>query len=107
VPLEERNFVIMKGSSAAKPSSSQWQSAAYTVAKPKMDVSKALAILGFSSSRSLNPCSGNDPKVELNAALSRKMEDIERKKLAAMKPPMGFSRAARALQKAEHQEDDK
>ena len=58
----------------------QWQTAAATVVRPKMDMSKALAILGFSSSRTLDPAGGHDPKAELSHALSKQMEVIERKK---------------------------
>ena len=53
--------------------------------KPKMDFAKALSIMGFSTSRTLDPSGGHDAKVELNAALSRKMADIEKRKRASMK----------------------
>ena len=53
--------------------------------KPKMDFAKALSIMGFSTSRTLDPSGGHDAKVELNAALSRKMADIEKRKRAATK----------------------
>ena len=53
--------------------------------KPKMDFAKALSIMGFSTSRTLDPSGGHDAKVELNAALSRKMADIEKRKRAANK----------------------
>ena len=53
--------------------------------KPKMDFAKALSIMGFSTSRTLDPSGGHDAKVELNAALSRKMADIEKRKRAASK----------------------
>ena len=39
--------------------------------RPKMDFAKALSIMGFSTSRTLDPSGGHDAKVELNAALSR------------------------------------
>lgn len=53
--------------------------------KPKMDFAKALSIMGFSTSRTLDPSGGHDARVELNAALSRKMADIEKRKRAANK----------------------
>ena len=53
--------------------------------KPKMDFAKALSIMGFSTSRTLDPSGGHDAKVELNAALSRKMADIEKRKRASSK----------------------
>ena len=53
--------------------------------KPKMDFAKALSIMGFSTSRTLDPSGGHDAKVELNAALSRKMADIEKRKRMANK----------------------
>ena len=55
------------------------------MAKPKMDFAKALSIMGFSTSRTLDPSGGHDARVELNAALSRKMADIEKRKRAANK----------------------
>jgi len=58
--------------------SGHWQ-AAKSIARPKMDVPKALAVLGFSSSRTLD----TDAKMELNNALSRQMELLERKKMRA------------------------
>ena len=56
--------------------------------KPKMDFAKALSIMGFSTSRTLDPSGGHDARVELNAALSRKMADIEKRKRAATKKEM-------------------
>ncbi len=44
----------------------------WATARAKMDVSKALAIMGFSSSRKLD----GDAQTELNMALSRQMEKI-------------------------------
>ena len=41
--------------------------------KPKMDFAKALSIMGFSTSRTLDPSGGHDARVELNGALSRKV----------------------------------
>ena len=41
--------------------------------------------MGFSTSRTLDPSGGHDAKVELNAALSRKMADIDKRKRAANK----------------------
>ncbi len=44
----------------------------WAMARAKMDVSKALAIMGFSSSRTLD----RDAREELNSALSKQMEMI-------------------------------
>jgi hypothetical protein len=46
-----------------------------------------LALLGFSSSRSLDPINGNDPKAVLNAALIRRMEDVEKRKRGQVHVP--------------------
>ena len=59
-----------------------WQAAAQSVVRPKMDMAKALAIMGFSSSRTLDPNGGHDPRKELSEALSRQMALIDRKKNA-------------------------
>ncbi len=64
-------------SSGGGGGSSNWQTATQTLIRPKMDVAKALAILGFTSSRTLD----HDARSELNAALNRQMELIERKRL--------------------------
>ena len=52
--------------------------------RPKMDVSKALSILGFTSARVLDQSGGNDAVKELNIALSIKMEHMEKKKRIAI-----------------------
>ena len=52
--------------------------------RPKMDVSKALSILGFTSARALDQSGGNDAVKELNIALSIKMEHMEKKKRIAI-----------------------
>ena len=51
--------------------------------KPKMDLAKALSTMGFSTSRTLDPSGGHDARSELNAALSRRMNDLEKKKKLA------------------------
>ena len=48
--------------------------------RPKMDVSKALSIMGFTSARTLDQSSGNNALTELNLALSKKKESLEKKK---------------------------
>ena len=58
----------------------QWQNAANLASRPKMDMAKALAILGFSSSRTLDANGGHDPRAELSCALSKQMHNIERRK---------------------------
>ncbi len=73
----------MADSSSGKSSVEQWQNAAQSVARPKMDMAKALAILGFSSSRTLDANGGHDPKVELSNALSRSMVNLEKRKAKA------------------------
>ena len=52
--------------------------------RPKMDVSKALSIMGFTSARSLDQSGGNDALGELNSALSKRMEHYEKKKRIAI-----------------------
>ena len=52
--------------------------------KPKMDVSKALSLMGFTSARSLDQSGGNDALRELNSALVRRMEHYEKKKRVAI-----------------------
>ena len=52
--------------------------------RPKMDVSKALSIMGFTSARALDQSGGNDAVKELNIALSLKMEHMEKKKRIAI-----------------------
>ena len=52
--------------------------------RPKMDVSKALSIMGFTSARALDQSGGNDAVKELNVALSIKMEHMEKKKRIAI-----------------------
>ena len=52
--------------------------------RPKMDVSKALSIMGFTSARSLDQSGGNGAIRELNSALSRRMEHYEWKKRVAI-----------------------
>jgi len=52
--------------------------------RPKMDVSKALSIMGFTSARTLDQSSGNNALTELNSALSKKMESLEKKKKMAI-----------------------
>ena len=47
-----------ESSSTSSGNANSWQNAAQNVVRPKMDVAKALAILGFSSSRSLDPAGG-------------------------------------------------
>ena len=52
--------------------------------RPKMDAAKALSIMGFTSARALDQSGGNDAIVELNVALSKRMELFERKKRMAI-----------------------
>ena len=55
--------------------------------KPKngMDISKAFAIMGFGTSRILDKKFGHVSKVELDAALFRRMADLGRKTKSARK----------------------
>ncbi len=55
--------------------------------KPKMDLAKALSIMGFSSSRTLDPSMGHDTKSELANAVARQMVTIDRKKRAGRQLP--------------------
>lgn len=50
--------------------------------RPKMDLAKALSTMGFSTSRTLDPSGGHDTRSELNAALSRRMSEMEKRKRA-------------------------
>ena len=52
--------------------------------RPKMDVGKALSIMGFTSARALDQSGGNDAISELNAALSKRMDVFEKKKRIAI-----------------------
>ena len=52
--------------------------------KPKMDMSKALCMMGFTSAQSLNKCNGNDVLIALNSALTQRMELLEKKKRIAI-----------------------
>ncbi len=61
---------------AAKDDEKGGQQSHWASARAKMDVSKALAIMGFSSSRMLD----HDAKSELNSALSKQMEIIDNPK---------------------------
>ena len=58
-----------------------FQTSHWAAARAKMDVSKALAIMGFSSSRTLD----HDAKTELNSALAKQMEIIGGQKLISHK----------------------
>lgn len=75
--MTERSSSPVLTSSSQDPINQQWQSVAQSVAKPKMDLSKALAIMGFSSSRVLDPSAGHNPKTELSSALTKRMQEIE------------------------------
>ena len=48
--------------------------------KPKMDLAKALSMMGFGTSRTLDPSGSKNARIELNAALTRKMNDFETKR---------------------------
>ncbi len=51
--------------------------------KPKMDMSRAQCILGFTSSRWMDSSGGNDPKAALDKALFEQMKNVEKKKRPA------------------------
>ena len=72
-------------------SSFAWENATTAIKRPRMDLAKALGIMGFSSSRNLHRGEGHDPKMELNLALNKKMEELERKRKGFMgrAPPSG------------------
>ena len=46
-------------------------------------LAKALSTMGFTTSRTLDPSGGHDARGELNAALSRRMAEMEKKKRLA------------------------
>ena len=48
--------------------------------KPKMDLAKALSMMGFGTARTLDPSGSKNARNELNAALTRKMNDFEGKR---------------------------
>ena len=48
--------------------------------KPKMDLAKALSMMGFGTARTLDPSGSKNARNELNAALTRKMNDFETKR---------------------------
>ena len=48
--------------------------------KPKMDLAKALSMMGFGTARTLDPSGSKNARNELNAALTRKMNDFEAKR---------------------------
>ena len=52
--------------------------------KPKMDLAKALAIMGFGTARIVDPTGEKNAQDKLNAALTQKMEDLDKKKKKAM-----------------------
>lgn len=70
-------------------SSNAWENATTAIKRPKMDLAKALGIMGFSSSRTLVQGDGHEPKNELNSALCRRMAELEKKKKGYMgRPPL-------------------
>ena len=62
-----------------------WQSANQVI-KPKMDLSKALAIMGFQSSRVLDSYAGHDPRAELSGALCKRMAELDARKNGQPEP---------------------
>ena len=48
--------------------------------RPKMDLAKALSMMGFGTARTLDPSGSKNARNELNAALTRKMNDFEAKR---------------------------
>ena len=56
------------------------QAQAGRLIRPKMDLAKAMSMLGFTSTRSLDQSGGKDAILELNVALSKRMEQFEKKK---------------------------
>ena len=53
--------------------------------EPKMDPTRAQGLLGFSSSRWMDPNAGLDPKSALDKALFDQMQKIQAKKRQTMK----------------------
>ena len=59
---------------------SGWRGARRKLIKPKMDLAKALAMMGFGSARIEDQSGKRNAFDELNSALSRQMENIDKRK---------------------------
>ena len=59
---------------------SGWRGARRKLIKPKMDLAKALGMMGFGSARIEGPSGKTNALDELNIALSRQMESLEERK---------------------------
>ena len=59
--------------------------------KPKMDLAKALSIMGFGTARTLDPSGSKNARMELNASLQRKMNDFDQKKRKLLEMDKGKS----------------
>ena len=57
-----------------------WRGARRKLIKPKMDLAKALAMMGFGSARIEDQTGKRNALDELNSALSRQMENIDKRK---------------------------
>ena len=69
--------------------------------KPKMDLAKALSMMGFGTARNLDPSGSKNARMELNASLTRKMNDFEvkRKKLIELDKTKGILESQKTLAK--------
>ena len=59
--------------------------------KPKMDLAKALSIMGFGTARTLDPSGSKNARMELNASLTRKMNDYDAKRRKLLEMDKGKS----------------
>lgn len=75
----------------------KWHNAAEKAAKPKMDLPKALSLMGFSNPTVLDVRAGRDIKEELNKALTRQMDIIDRKRAKAEEAEKAKAKTKKAV----------
>ena len=95
-------------STSGNPMSAIAMSAKRKPIKPKMDLAKALSMMGFGTARSLDPSGNKNARAELNVCLSRKMADFDtkRKKLLELdKIKTNLSEAAKNQAKDKLRDD--
>ena len=70
---------VRPATAGAKPSDGTIQATRKPI-KPKMDLAKALSMMGFGTSRTMDASGSHNARGELNAALTRKMGEFEQKR---------------------------
>mgnify|MGYP003312548558 CR=1 FL=1 len=70
---------VRPATAGAKPSDGTMQATRKPI-KPKMDLAKALSMMGFGTSRTMDASGSHNARSELNAALTRKMGEFEQKR---------------------------